>query len=204
MLLIQLTGLSGAGKTSIAYQTKSILTHSGIPVDVIDGDVFRNTYSTDLGFTKEDRCENIRRMAAYSAANKNNFDVIIIAAINPYNEVRKELERTSAAKTVYIYCPLDELIKRDPKGLYKRALLPGSHEGKIKNLSGINDPYEYPSDPHLTINTHSETLADSTDRLVRFIQERLNFDTTVFVPIVRTVQQPLKDGQECYLEQKLQ
>jgi adenylylsulfate kinase len=142
-------------------------------------------------------------MAAYATANKNNFDVIIIAAINPYDEVRKELE-TFGAKTVYICCPLDELIKRDPKGLYKRALLPGSHEGKIKNLSGINDPYEYPSDPHLTINTHSETLADSTDRLERFIHERLNFDTTVFVPTVRTVQQPLKDGQECHLEQKLQ
>jgi adenylylsulfate kinase len=173
MLIIQLTGLSGAGKTTIAENVKKILQQRGYTIEIIDGDAYRKTICKDLGFTKEDRQENIRRLGkiAYSFAKLDTIS--IIAAINPYKKTRKELKELYNAKIVWVDCDLKTLIQRDTKGLYKRALLADGHPDKIFNLTGINDTYEIPENPDLIIQTHSESLEDSVEKLLNFITANL-------------------------------
>lgn len=168
MQIIQLTGLSGAGKTTIANEAARMLSEQGWSLLVIDGDVFRKTQSSDLGFTKADRCENIRRMACHAVELGCTYDIIIISAINPYEHTRLALKDQHGAKTVFINCTLKELIARDTKGLYARALLPDGHADKLNNFSGINDPFEHPSCAELIINTHLEEVNTSAKALCAF------------------------------------
>jgi adenylylsulfate kinase len=170
MLFIQLTGLSGSGKTTIANGVKIILEDKGFHVEVIDGDVYRKKLCSDLGFSKEDRNENIRRLGFVSNRFAVNGVISILAAINPYEEIRKELSLYGThVKTVWIHCDLDTLIRRDTKQLYKRAFLSDDHPEKIKNLSGINDPYETPLNPDLVVNTGIESEEESINLLAEFI-----------------------------------
>jgi len=173
MLIIQFTGLSGGGKTTISIQFKQIMEQQGHAVEIIDGDTYRNTLCKDLGFSKADRQENIRRLGKVAAELAPQKSVVIIAAINPYQQVRDELKVHYGVKTVWINCAIDELLKRDTKGLYKRALLPNEHPDKIHNLTGINDTYEVPSDADLQINTHLETLEQSVAKLIDFVKQHL-------------------------------
>ena len=169
MLLIQLTGLSGAGKSTLALLVKEQLLSQNIPTVIIDGDVYRKTICADLGFSKQDRCENIRRLGAVAKDFSDKGFVAIIAAINPYEEARSELVMRYNAKTVFIDCPLYVLSERDTKGLYKKAALPDNHPDKVSNLTGVNDPYEKPVHADLTLNT-SELLPDEAcNRLTDFI-----------------------------------
>lgn len=170
MLFIQLTGLSGSGKTTIANGVKIILEDKGFHVEVIDGDVYRKKLCSDLGFSKEDRNENIRRLGFVSNRFAVNGVISILAAINPYEEIRKELSLYGThVKTVWIHCDLDTLIRRDTKQLYKRAFLSDDHPEKIKNLSGMNDPYETPLNPDLVVNTGIESEEESINLLAEFI-----------------------------------
>ena len=170
MLFIQLTGLSGSGKSTIANGVKILLQSSGFRVEVLDGDVYRKKLCPDLGFSKEDRHENIRRLGFVSNKFAENGIISILAAINPYKEMREELSLYgSHVKTVWINCDLDILIKRDTKQLYKKAMLPDDHPDKIKNLTGINDPYEFPEDADLIINTGNESEDASIRLLYAFI-----------------------------------
>ncbi len=169
MLFIQLTGLSGAGKSTIAHNTVIELHKHGVSAYTLDGDDFRKKYAQDLGFSAADRRLNILRMAAFVQQNLSGYDVVILAAINPYNDVRLALETNYNAKTVYINCPLKILIKRDTKGLYKKALLPDSDKDKITNLSGINDPFEFPTTAQLVINTEAASIEKCIDQLTQFI-----------------------------------
>jgi adenylylsulfate kinase len=173
MLLIQLTGLSGAGKSTIARITKQLLEDASLPVIVIDGDEYRKTLCRDLGFSKEDRNENIRRLGMLAEKYVHQGIIAIIAAINPYEEIRKELTKHYQAHTIWVHCDREELIARDTKGLYKRALLPDGDPGKINNLTGINDTYDEPVAAALIINTHTETSNESALRLFAFITERV-------------------------------
>lgn len=180
-MLIQLTGLSGAGKTTVAHATQELWPYPGIPFTIIDGDVYRRTICSDLGFSKEDRCENIRRLGkiAFNTVSPNTTDgipgIAIIAAINPYNSIRQELKNRYQARTVWIHCPIEELRSRDTKGLYHRALLPDGDAGKVYNLSGVNDPYEAPEDADLVIHTSNETVTESAEKLLYFILDNLSF-----------------------------
>lgn len=160
MLLIQLTGLSGAGKTSIANSVKTLMAtqNNKINIELIDADVYRKTLCKDLGFTKEDRIENIRRLGKIAGEFIAKETVTIVAAINPYEIARTELKNTYNAKTVWINCPIGELVKRDTKGLYRRALANTNNNEKITNLSGVNDPYEVPENADLVINTSTEEV----------------------------------------------
>ncbi len=173
MLIIQFTGLSGCGKTTLANQVKLLLEAQNKSVEILDGDQYRHTLCKDLGFSKTDRYENIRRLANLAMSFTLNKEVLIIAAINPYEEIRKELEIKYNAKTVWVNCELKELLRRDTKGLYKRAMLADHDPDKLFNLTGINDIYETPSSYDLQINTHTETVPQSVDRILGFIAQQL-------------------------------
>lgn len=169
MIIIQLTGLSGAGKTTIATNILTKLQQIGISCELLDADIYRQTICKDLGFSRNDRIENIKRLgeAAYSFTGKKM--VAIIAAINPYEEARQLLSERYNAKLVWIDCCLEVLIKKDTKGLYKRALMENDSSEKIHNLSGVNDPFEIPANPDLIIKTHSESVMQSTQKLFDYI-----------------------------------
>lgn len=173
MLLIQLTGLSGAGKTSIAFRVQQMLLQRDIAAEIVDGDAYRQTVCKDLGFTPADRRENIRRLGAIAHEKVQQNSIVIIAAINPYEDVREELRRQYDARTVWIHCALDILVERDTKGLYKKALLPAGHPDRISNLSGVNDSYDIPIKADLVIYTHTEDLETSSVRLFAFILDNL-------------------------------
>ncbi|MFI5131965.1 MAG: adenylyl-sulfate kinase [Chitinophagales bacterium] len=175
MLFIQLTGLSGSGKSTIANGVKKLLESNGFRAVVIDGDIYRKKLCPDLGFSKEDRHENIRRLGFISNQFAVNGIISILAAINPYEEIRKELLLFGPhVKTVWIDCHLDLLIKRDTKQLYKKAMLPDGHPDKINNLSGVNDPYEPPETPNLIISTSFESEETSIKKLYDYIMLNIN------------------------------
>jgi adenylyl-sulfate kinase len=163
-MFIQMTGLSGAGKTTLARAVEKKLKTKGYKVEIIDGDEYREGLCNDLGFSKEDRNTNIRRLGFVGKVLSRNNVVTIMSAINPYKELRKELEETCGAKTVFIKCPVEKCIDRDVKGLYAKAL-----SGEIKNFTGISDPYEEPVYADLVIATHELSLEASVDLLEEFI-----------------------------------
>lgn len=174
MILIQLTGLSGSGKSTIASAVKKMLVNDGYRAEVIDGDIYRKELCRDLGFSKKDRNENIRRLGFIANLLATNGVIAIVAAINPYEAIRREISAYgSHVKTVWINCDLETLIKRDPKELYKKALLPDGHPDKINNLTGINDPFEIPGNSHLIINTNTEAEKESIQKLYDFITREI-------------------------------
>jgi len=169
-MIIHFCGLSGSGKTTIAGRVKELLAEKNIPVEIIDGDEYRKVLCADLGFSREDRNTNIRRLA-FVAGKLSSYNIItIICAINPYESVREEVKATYPnVTTVFIDCGLDELIKRDTKGLYKKALLPHDHPDKVNNLTGVNDPFDVPENPDLIIRSDSEEVGESVEKLIAFI-----------------------------------
>src|ERR1041384_2060045 len=169
-MIIQLTGLSGSGKTTIATRLRTRLLENGLLAEVIDGDIYRSHLCKDLGYSKANRFENMRRLAKAAFELSQRKAIAIISAINPYDEIRLEIKRNYGAHLVYVHCTLPLLIKRDTKGLYRRALLPDENPEKLQHFTGINDPYEIPSSPDLVIETNLETVEESTNRLEKFIQ----------------------------------
>jgi adenylylsulfate kinase len=169
-MIIQFCGLSGSGKTTLAESVKSLLQKEGINVEIIDGDQYRKELCADLGFSKEDRNRNIRRLA-FVASKLSQYDIVaMICAINPYEDIRQEVaSKYSNVRTVLIKCSLETLIRRDTKGLYKKALLPQGHPDKINNLTGVNDPFDTPAQPDLVIDTDIDTIEEATRKLADFI-----------------------------------
>ena len=169
-MIIQFCGLSGSGKTTLALKAKEYFDNKNINIEVIDGDEYREFLCSDLGFTKKDRETNIRRLS-FVAGKLSKYGIIpIICAINPYEEIRREVATVYYnVKTVYIKCSIEELVKRDTKGLYAKALLPEGHHEKLNNLSGVNDPFEIPVDPDLTIETDKEAVEECSKKLIDYI-----------------------------------
>lgn len=181
MLMIQMTGLSGAGKSSIANITKENLIKLGYKVQLLDGDDCRKTLCGDLGYSKADRLENINRLGFVGLMLANHGIISILAVINPYQQARRTLQNKSPLiKTVFIDCPLEILLHRDTKGLYKRALLPDTHPDHLLHLTGINDPYETPIQPDLTIQTHANSMLVSAKQLTDFILQSINNQNPMF------------------------
>ena len=171
-MIIQFCGLSGSGKTTLAKSVQEYFSTKNVAIEVIDGDEYRKFLCSDLGFTKQDRNTNIRRLAFIAAKLSKHKVIPIISAINPYEEVREEVRRVyQDVKTIYIKCSLEKLIDRDVKGLYSRALLPPDHPDKINNLSGVNDPFEIPTNADLIIETDKQTISESIRKLIAFIEK---------------------------------
>ena len=164
-MIIQLCGLSGVGKSTLCQLVNEKLKLSGIPCEIIDGDDYRELLCRDLGFSRQDRNENIRRLGFVASKLSAHGVVAIICAINPYQEIRDELkEKYKNVKTIFVDCQLTELVRRDTKGLYRRAMLPSADPQHIPNLTGVNDPFDIPLNPDLYINTgrrHKEACAKS-------------------------------------------
>ena len=174
MLLLQFTGLSGAGKTTIANQVRQRLIELKYKVEILDGDEYRKTLCADLGFSREDRRENNRRLGILGMLLVRNDILTIISTINPYEADRQELRKSSdKVFTIWIRCGMDTLMLRDTKGLYRRAMNPGHHPEFIDNLSGVNDPYEVPVEVDLFIDTDNESIGESTQKLLDFAIAKL-------------------------------
>ena len=154
---IWLTGLSGAGKSTISTALAAELELRGKQVEVLDGDVVRENLSKGLGFSKEDRDINIRRIGFVAELLTRNGAFVLVAAISPYREVRDEVRaRIGDFVEVYVECSIDELTRRDVKGLYARALT-----GEIKNFTGVSDPYEAPLHPEVVVSSETQTVGES-------------------------------------------
>jgi adenylylsulfate kinase len=174
MILIQLFGLSGAGKTTLATEVKNDLHNRNFKVEIIDGDEYRKVICRDLSFTQDDRIENIRRLGFIGNILARNGIIAILSAINPYEVAREELKSLYRnVYSVWLDCPIEELIKRDTKGLYYRALLPVNDPDKIHDLSGINDTFEIPNNPDLIINTREKSIIEAKNTLLSFIYEKI-------------------------------
>ena len=153
------TGLSGAGKSTIADIVEKRLRDGGAKVEVLDGDVVRTNLSKGLGFSKEDRDTNIRRIGFVCKLLARNGAISISAAISPYKEIRDEIRsQIDNFVEVYTECPLEVLVERDTKGLYKKAL-----SGEIKNFTGVSDPYEAPENPEVLVNSAEQTAEESAE-----------------------------------------
>jgi adenylyl-sulfate kinase len=155
------TGLSGAGKSTISSMLEQRLRAAGAKVEVLDGDVVRTHLSKGLGFGKEDRDENIRRIGFVCELLSRHGVISIAAAISPYRAVREELRaRIPNFVEVYVECPIEVLAERDVKGLYKKAL-----SGEIPHFTGVSDPYEPPLAPEVTVNSSTETPEQSLEQI---------------------------------------
>jgi adenylyl-sulfate kinase len=163
------TGLSGAGKSTLAQMVREALVVRGRRVEVLDGDEVRTNLSKGLGFSKEDRDTNIRRIGYVARLLSRNGVVVITAAISPYRDIRDEVRRSHESTFVeaFVECSIDELVRRDRKGLYAKAL-----RGEIRNFTGISDPYEAPVAPEIHIRTDRESADASGARIVAWLEAR--------------------------------
>lgn len=185
-MIILLCGLSGAGKTTLAYSVKEQLETSGKSVEILDGDECRQTLFKELGYSQHDRMENMRRLGYIAGKLSAHGVIVIISAINPYQQIRDELANTyPGVKTVFVDCPIDILKLRDTKGLYARCMLPHDHPEKLHNLTGVNDRFDRVVKPDLHIHTGSQTIGESTGLLLNLI----NNDTPVYNNLSRFGQQ---------------
>lgn len=173
MILIQFTGLSGSGKTTLAQNVRSLLIENGYKAEIVDGDVYRKTICKDLGFSKEDRCENVRRLFNVGRDFVDANTIVLMSVINPYENLRNEIRANNFVRTVFLDCAIQNLIQRDPKGLYKKALLPDHDQNKITNFTGISDVFETPVNTDLILKTDLETVSFSTHKLYHFILDNL-------------------------------
>jgi adenylylsulfate kinase len=162
------TGLSGAGKTTLSRRVRDLLAQGfGLDVELLDGDEVRTKLTPELGFSKEDRDRNIRRIGWVAELLSRHGVVVLVAAISPYRAVREEVRgRIGRFVEVYVRCPLEVLESRDTKGLYAKA-----RAGLIANFTGISDPYEEPLAPEAVAETDRESVAESAARVVAVLQD---------------------------------
>jgi len=176
-MIALLCGLSGAGKTTLAKNIYAKLFERGINAEIIDGDEYRARLFKDLKYSKDDRYENIRRLGFIANKFSSHGIVTIMSAINPYDEIRRELvESYPNVKIIHIDCPVEKLMVRDTKGLYKRSMLPADHPDKIFNLTGVNDQFDIPVNPDLYINTDMYTVEESANVMLDFIMQNINLE----------------------------
>jgi adenylylsulfate kinase len=166
-VVLWLTGLSGAGKTTIAKQLETELQHRGLPVEILDGDVIRTWLSQGLGFSHQDRDMNVRRVGYVAHLLSRHGVFVIVAMISPYRETRADVRQLiENFLEIYINTPLDVCETRDIKGLYARA-----RAGEIKGFTGIDDPYEPPLAPEVVCLGAQETPVESAARILQALKK---------------------------------
>ncbi|MEQ8537311.1 MAG: adenylyl-sulfate kinase [Coleofasciculus sp. D1-CHI-01] len=164
---IWFTGLSGAGKTTITQALAKTLQDKECKLEVLDGDIVRQNLTKGLGFSKEDRDENIRRIGFVSHLLTRNGVIVLVSAISPYRTIREEVrQKVGDFLEVYVNAPLATCEERDVKGLYKRA-----RAGEILGFTGIDDPYEPPLNPEVECRTDQEELSDSVAKVLQKLEE---------------------------------
>ncbi len=167
-LVLWFTGLSGAGKTTIATAVQQELAHRGCPVELLDGDVVRTHLSKGLGFSKEDRDTNIRRIGFVASLLCKHGVVAIAAAISPYRSTRDEVRQMATQFVeVYVAAPLSTCEQRDVKGLYAKA-----RSGEIQYFTGIDDPYEEPLNPEIICHTEQESIDNSVACVISYLEQQ--------------------------------
>ena len=173
-LVVWLTGLPGSGKTTIATSVANKLRTMGYRVEVLDGDWVRRTINPDAGYTREERRRHLLRVAWIARLLARNGVIVLCSFVSPYRSVRAEVRRIVEEEApfieAYVKCPVEECIKRDPKGLYKKAL-----RGEIKHFTGISDPYEPPENPDIVLDTVNNTVEENTEKLLGLILEKINY-----------------------------
>ena len=161
--VLWLTGLPGSGKTTLAKILEEILRKKGLKLEVFDGDEVRKWLSPEAGFSREDRDRHIKRVAMISKLLSRNDIAVIVSLVSPYRDVRdfarNEIENFLE---IWIKCSLETCIKRDPKGLYKKA-----QSGEIKDMTGVQDVYEEPHNPELIIDTDNKSVDECIDMLIK-------------------------------------
>ncbi|MGM0882792.1 MAG: adenylyl-sulfate kinase [Bacillota bacterium] len=161
------TGLSGTGKTTISRLVEAELIYSGIRVEALDGDVVRKNLTADLGFSKEDRQKNIERVAFVAKLLTRNDIIVLASFISPYRHMRDySRQEIGSFIEVFVKCSLAECIRRDVKGLYKKAL-----KGEIPCFTGISDPFEEPEKPDIVLDTEIETPAESAAKIIQYLMQ---------------------------------
>jgi adenylylsulfate kinase len=177
--VIWLTGLPGSGKTTIAKALSPKLKGSGFKVELLDGDIVRKELSPELGFTKQDRQLHSRRVVYLCKLLSRNGIATIVCLISPYREfrryARREINVDNNFYEVYVKCSLGTYMRRDPKGLYKKALA-----GEIKDLSGLQDPYDESENPEVIVNTGEQTSEECVNVILKRVLQR--YDNTVKTP----------------------
>lgn len=160
------TGLSASGKSTLSRKVEELLLERGMKVEVLDGDVVRTNLSKGLGFSKEDRDINIRRIGFVCNLLTRNDVVAVAAAISPYRAIRDENRKLIGSFIeVFCKCPIPVLKERDPKGLYEKAL-----RGEIKGFTGVDDPYEEPLNAEIVVETDKETVDQSVNKIIRTLE----------------------------------
>lgn len=166
-LTLWLTGYSGSGKSSISWGLSQQLAKRNIPFEILDGDLIRESLSKDLGFSQEDRCENIKRIGFVAELLSRNGVFVIVSAISPYKSARQKVrEKIKNFIEVYVNCSIEECERRDTKGLYKKA-----KSGLLSNFTGYDSPYEAPDNPEIICCTENEDLQDSVNKIITYLQE---------------------------------
>jgi adenylylsulfate kinase len=163
------TGLSGAGKSTLAEIVEKEIRARGRNVEILDGDVVRTNLSKGLGFSKEDRDTNIRRIGFVADLLTRNGVAVITAAISPYTSVRRECREMIGPNfiEVFVKCPVEVCVERDVKGLYKKAMA-----GEIPHFTGVSDPYEDPEAAEVTVETNLESIEESAAKIVSYLESR--------------------------------
>lgn len=167
--LVWFYGLSGCGKSTLAHSVEAHLHSKGVHCCVLDGDNIRNGLNRDLGLSPEDRRENIRRVAEVSKIMVNAGILVLAAFITPYEDTRRQIRELMSGLPyyeIYLRAPVEECIRRDPKGLYARALT-----GEIKEFTGISAPFEKPQRPDWIIDTSQLTVEECTDNILEFFNK---------------------------------
>lgn len=174
-LVVWLTGLPGSGKTTLANKVAEVLRNKGYRVEVLDGDIARKTISLGAGFTKEERKIHLHRVAWVSRLLARNGVIVLCSFVSPYRGVRKMIREIIEEEVpfveVYVFCPLEECIRRDPKGLYKKAL-----RGEIKHFTGISDPYEPPENPEIVVDTYRHSVEENTEKILNYLREKFKLE----------------------------
>ena len=169
--VVWFTGLPGSGKTTIAKGVMEELRRRGYRVELLDGDWVRKTINPDAGFTREERNRHLYRVAWIARLLARNGVIVLCSFVSPYRDTRAKIREIVEEEVpfieAFVKCSLEEVIRRDPKGLYKRAL-----RGEIKHMTGIDDPYEEPLNPEITVDSEHNSIEENVETVIKYLEDK--------------------------------